>query len=289
MLSSKEKELGVDQAVCVCVLLACKLVQPEVGKSWFTWFINKEEQTSRRLTFKCKTGMEIVHKNTYIHGSETDFLQGKKIVQGEKNLGVQKKKKYWLPAGTRSAFMHGCHPSQSLVILNTAAGCYFGEQSLVLNAVTPTRFCAMVWQRKTNVLTVLKDSPCLLLELAIMAKSSMTAAVPVSGRGSGYQLRWKWKFLKRWRRNTLAFGFGKLMSLGQHVALFATKMCRMPVVVLQPWQTISAQRNIWTSVHLCVCWLLYAFACAQSQTLLGIFSVNEHNISYHISIKMTSG
>ena len=42
-----------------------------------------------------------------------------------------------------------------------------------------------------------------------------------------------------------------------------------------------------------VCWLLCAFACTQSQTLWGIFSVNERivneHISYHISIKMTSG
>ena len=96
---------------------------------------------------------------TQICAAMKPIFRGGKNVHRKNNWGwpkkQQKKEKieapvlalHQIPAHIRSEFTW-LSPVSVTVIVNTAAGCYFRRQSLPLNAVTPTRFCAMFWQRK---------------------------------------------------------------------------------------------------------------------------------------------
>ena len=104
--------------------------------------------------------MGIVCKNANFRGSEIDFLLGKKLSMGNKFGGTKTKQKRGRSTGFSSAPNTCTHlehvhawllPFSVTVIVNTAAGCYFRRQSLLLNAVTPTHFCTMFWQRKKRM------------------------------------------------------------------------------------------------------------------------------------------
>lgn len=66
-------------------------------------------------------------------------------------------------------------------------GCYSHGQALALIGVTPICFFVMFWQKSecTKRVKVLKDSPCMLLELSTVVKSSVTVAVPISWSEKG--------------------------------------------------------------------------------------------------------
>ena len=93
--------------------------------------------------------MGIVHKNANFHGSETDFPQIKKNVCREKKSGVKNKTgstNFSSAPNTRETYEAQSHSAIvrfSCLIVNTATAVNSREQALGLNAVIPTRFCAI--------------------------------------------------------------------------------------------------------------------------------------------------
>ena len=82
------------------------------------------------------------------------FLGGKKLSAGKKLGATKNKQKTTAFSSSPNIRIHSEHVHMWLsyisvaVIVNTVAGCSFHGQSLVLNAVTLTWFCAKFWQRK---------------------------------------------------------------------------------------------------------------------------------------------
>ena len=77
-------------------------------------------------------------------------------------------------------------PVSVTVIVNTVAGCYFRRQSLVLNAVTPTRFCAMFDKEKSECFDNVERFTMSVTQVANCGEKF---------NDSGCVNKWKWEWI----------------------------------------------------------------------------------------------
>ena len=102
--------------------------------------------------------MGILHKNTDFRGSETNSAEGKKkdCLWGKETGGTKKEKGSTgigsapQPCKTDGVHSHAAVAHLGCLIVNTTNGCYSCGQSLGLNTVIPTHFCAMFQLRKSE-------------------------------------------------------------------------------------------------------------------------------------------